>query len=234
MRAVKRSAPFVLAAALFLISTTARALQYDADVPPDIRATLDASLTLIGSVRGGPASPLHRKYFGPNVDGRDYLRFFNARVQAVGYDPRPSNVEGGIAYVDPNDPHRLWLTSLFPQVRHDLVPMLNILIHEARHTEPARQFYAHSVCPANGPDGRPITSGSAAVPLAGMYACDEMDDGAYALMAVLLLNVAKSCTSCTADDKIYAALYGMDNLHRLIDADALSAVSRDVGVRTAP
>jgi hypothetical protein len=64
--------------------------------------------------------------------------------------------------------------------------------------------------------------------LAGEPACDITPFGSYGSSMIMLKNVQKFCTNCTDKVKMDAGLYADDQFKRLIDANAIAQVKKDL------
>jgi hypothetical protein len=202
-------------------------LVFDADVPANIQAQMRADMAFMGTIKGGSATPLHKKIFG-TVDGATYVKFFNTRVSAIGMDDCGS--AKAVACVIPfQDPSKMWLTQNFIKFDHPQISRMMIVFHEARHTESRNGNWSHATCPtpfldANGKDMVSIWTGAT---LAGEPACDVTPLGSYGSSTILLKNVQKFCTNCTDKVKMDAGLYADDQMGRVTDASARQQMESD-------
>ena len=202
-------------------------LVFDADVPADIQAQMRADMAFMGTIKGGNATPLHKKIFG-SVDGATYVNFFNTRVSGIGMDDCGS--AKAVACVIPfQDPSKMWLTQNFIKFDHPQISRMMIVFHEARHTESRNGNWPHATCPtpfldANGKDMVSIWTGAT---LAGEPACDVTPLGSYGSSTILLKNVQKYCTNCTDKVKMDAGLYADDQMGRITDDGARQQMETD-------
>jgi hypothetical protein len=204
-----------------------KGLVFDSDVPADIQAQMRADMAFMGTIKGGNATPLHKKIFGA-VDGTAYVNFFETRVTGIGMDDCGS--AKAVACVIPfQDPSKMWLTQNFIKFDHPQISRMMIVFHEARHTESRNGNWPHATCPtpfldANGKDMVSIWTGAT---LAGEPACDVTPLGSYGSSTILLKNVQKFCTNCTDKVKMDAGLYADDQMGRITDDGARQQMETD-------
>ena len=204
-------------------------LVFDADVPEAIQKQMRADMAFIATIKGGDATPLHRKIFW-TVDGSAYVNFFESRVTGIGMNDCGS--AKAVACVIPfQDPSKMWLTQNFVKFDHPQISRMMIVFHEARHTESQNGNWPHATCPtpfldANGKDMVSIWTGAT---LAGEPACDSTPLGSYGSSTIMLKNVQKFCTNCTDKVKMDAGLYADDQLGRITDDVAKQEMLTDFG-----
>lgn len=202
---------------------------FDSDVPAAIQAQMRADMAFIGTIKGGPGTPLHEQIFG-DVDGATYVNFFNSRVTSIGMNDCGS--AKAVACVIPfEDPSKMWLTQNFIKFDHPQISRMMVVFHEARHTESQNGNWPHATCPtpfldANGKDMVSIWTGAT---LAGEPACDVTPLGSYGSSTIMLKNIQKFCTNCTDKVKMDAGLYADDQLGRITDDGAKQQMLTDFG-----
>ena len=225
---MKRIALYFSTAALVFFSTNAKALDYDADVPADIKKQMVEDLAFITTVQGTQTSPLHQTIFG-KMAGATYKQWFDSRVLSVGMSDCGSQF--AVACVSPFfDNTKIWLTQNFIKFSHPQIARLMVVLHEARHTENQNGNWGHATCPvpfkdAKGNDMKSIWTGST---LAGQPACDVTPKGSYGSSTILLKNVSRFCESCTDKVKLDAGIYADDQLGRISSAKAKQDMIADV------
>lgn len=215
-----------IVAAFFFFASTAGAYTFDVNVPADIQAQILKDLDFIDQIQGKPASPLHQKIFG-NVRGADYTRFFSSRIKTIGMGCTGVNV---VACVVPHfSSSKMYLTTNFTQFSHPQIARLMVLFHEARHTETLKGNWNHARCPAIFKDnGRDLTSIWTGAALAGELACDITPYGSYGVSVIMLKNISKNCTNCTAKVKMDADLYGNDQFKRIVSQTGRMTLKTDL------
>ena len=107
---------------------------------------------------------------------------------------------------------------------------LQVLFHEARHTEYENGNWSHATCPIpfldeNGNDVRGYYS---KMKLEGLDACDETEYGSYGSATILLKNISLKCTNCSEKTRLDAGIIADDNLNRMIDAGARERMVEDI------
>jgi hypothetical protein len=190
---------FVLAA-IAVLSSSAQALTFDSDVPAAIQAQMKDDLKVVYQITGSGKTPFHLEIFG-KVEGAAYKNFFETRVLSVGMDDCGGG--GAVACVQPGwDPTKMWLSPNFVQFDMGQMERLNIIFHEARHTEEDAYFWGHDDCPVPFLDetGHDIRGSKSGIKLEGLPACDSTLYGSYGSSTIMAKNIAKYCTNCT--DKI--------------------------------
>ncbi|MBS1958753.1 MAG: hypothetical protein JST80_04700 [Bdellovibrionales bacterium] len=227
---------FVSLIALFLSLTVyttnnaqAKELQFDSNVAASLKAQILADLQFMGSITSNSATPLHQKIFGA-VGGPNYSGWFTSRVFKVGVSDCGSAM--AVACVIPMYANKIWMTKNYTQFDHPQIARLSVIYHEARHTERNNGNWPHATCPTpfkneQGQDMHSIWTGSL---LQGQPACDITPYGSYGSQTILLRNIATQCTNCTDKVKADANLYAMDQLGRITNAQAKTAMKQDFGI----
>lgn len=200
---------------LVFSSLSQAALQFDYDVPANIRKQITDDLALTESFQGNSASEIYRQIFESKfVDGKGLVFFFNNHVEEVGMD----SCGGGpsVAACVMSSP-KMWLTQNFVKNNIPQLYRISIIYHEARHTETYSWNWSHAQCPIpyrdeNGKDIVGIISGAK---MEGQAACDNTVLGSYGLQAVLLKNVEKHCDNCNEKLKQDGQLFGDDTIKRI-------------------
>lgn len=190
---------FVFAAAAFAV-VSAQALTFDRDVPAAIQTQMKDDLKVVYQMTGRGQTPLHVEIFG-NVVGASYKNFFETRVMSVGMDSCGGG--GAVACVQPFfDSTKMWLSPNFAEYDMPQMDRLNIIFHEARHTEDDNGNWSHDDCPVPFLDdaGHDIRGSKSGIKLEGLPACDSTPYGSYGSSTIMAKNIAKYCTNCT--DKI--------------------------------
>jgi len=216
-----------LLAAAFVFSTSALALNFDKNVPANIKAQMLDDLTFINQLQGNGATPFHKQIYG-QVDGATYQKFFESHINELGMD----DCGGGaaVACVIPFfSPHKMWLTKNFVQFSHPQIARLMVVYHEARHSESEHGNWGHDYCPTpflddNGKDMTSIWTGAS---LAGQPACDSTAFGSYGSSTIMLKNVSKFCSNCTDKVKMDADMYSTDQLGRIDDPKVKASMIAD-------
>jgi hypothetical protein len=193
-------------AAIVLSGISASALSYDSDVPQSIQTQMVSDLKFISSVVGNGQTPLHAEIYKA-VSGKAYQNFFETRISSVGLDDCGGG--GAVACVQPSwDPHKIWLSPNF--TNHDTPQMdrIDIIFHEARHSESQHGFWNHDDCPIpfldeNGQDIRGSQSG---IKLEGLPACDSTPYGSYGSSTIMMKNIVKYCANCSEKVKMDAQM----------------------------
>lgn len=218
-----------LGAAVFAGSSAQSfAYTFDSNVPADIQQQMKQDLDFVTSIRGGKGSGLHNQIYG-NVDGRDYQKFFEGRVTAIGLDGCGDS--NAVACVIPfYDSSKMWITQNYIKFSHPQIARLMVVFHEARHTEDNNGNWGHANCPTpfrddKGNDMKSIWTGAA---LAGKPACDVTPFGSYGSSTIMLKNVQKFCESCTDKVKMDAGIYSDDQFGRITNAKAKQQMKDDL------
>jgi len=214
--------------ATLALSTTALAFTFDNDVPDTIRTQMTQDLTFVKTIQSSTQSDLHKQIFGP-VSGKTYEEFFNSRVNSVGLngcgDP------DAVACVIPfDDSTKMWITRNYIKFSHPQIARLMVVFHESRHTEDQNDNWPHAQCPdpfrnSSGNSMRSIWTGA---PLAGKPACDSTPFGSYGSSMIMLKNISKFCTNCSAKVKMDAGIYADDQLNRITDENAYQQIRNDL------
>jgi hypothetical protein len=202
----------------------------DNNVPAEVQTQLRNDLAFIRSIKGTSASDLHKKVFG-NVDGSDYIRFFETRVKGIGMDVCGSTVMVACVHVYSDDASKMWLTENYSKFSHPQIARMMIVFHEARHTESYNGNWLHSECPdpfrdENGNDIRSIWTGEL---LTGPpAACDMGTLGSYGISVIMLKNIQKFCSNCTDKVRMDAGIYADDQFKRLIEPVSVEEIKNDL------
>jgi hypothetical protein len=214
--------------AFAFVCLPACALDFDDDVPANLKQQLEADLAMIGSIQGNGVSAIHRDIFG-EVDGPQYTQWFTSRAKSVGMSDCGS--PNAVACVQPFwDASKIWITQNYVKFSHPQIARLMVIYHEARHTESSNGNWSHADCPvpfqtASGEEIKSIWTGAV---LAGEPACDITPEGSYGSSLILLKNVQKFCANCTEKVKMDAGFYADDQFKRIIDSDAREAIEKDL------
>ena len=217
-----------LAIFLAMVPCVAHAFTFDGDVPTVIRNQITNDLGFMTSIQGNGATPMHLHVFG-QVNGGNYQKFFESRVTAVGMDDCGS--AKAVACVIPfRGSSKIWLTQNYVKFDHPTVAKMMIVYHESRHTEVRAGNWPHANCPvpfldSSGHDMVSIWTGAT---LAGEPACDVTPFGSYGSSLILLKNIQKFCTNCTDKVRTDAGLYADNQMGRIIDPKAISAMRTDM------
>lgn len=199
--------------------------RFDSDVPAYLRAQILEDVLFIQSLHAEAASPLHLSVFG-SVDGNNYLRYLGDRIKKIGVDDA-----GG----DPNalafahglfNRQKMWFTPNYLKDDMPAIRRVEILIHEARHTE--RESWPHERCPTpfrdeNGKDFLTSNGGL----LAGLDACDDTPIGAYGVGLIMLKNIEKFCESCAPKVRMDARIFAEKRYRRHIVGSAARQALHD-------
>lgn len=213
---------------LLFFASEAPALQFDSDVPATVREQVQTDLAVVGALRGGSGSALHRKIFGGPVNGSHYTTWFNRRVRQAGMSLCWE--DNAVACVLTAWENKIWFSPNFTNFSHPQIARLMVIFHEARHTEAQNGFWPHAKCPKPflDPQGQEVQSIWTGASLAGEMACDEEAQGAYGTAVIFLKNIAKHCTSCTDKVRMDAELYGEDQLNRITNSIYRRQIADDV------
>lgn len=208
---------------LLFMSASAFGFTFESTVPAAVRQQVTADMAFINGIRGETASPLHQKIFGKNVDGPTYIQFFDSRVRSIGMNS--CGAENAVACVNPfYGSNRIFITSNYTQFDHPQIAKMMIVFHESRHTEDENGNWPHANCPESFPE-KSIWTGAA---LAGQNACDSTALGSYGASLIMLKNIQEHCTNCTDKVKMDAGIYADDQFKRIIAADAIEAIKKDL------
>lgn len=222
---VKAAICAVMATAL--MASPSFALDFDSDVPANIKTQMQSDLEFINQVQGAGATPFHQQTFG-KVDGADYKKFFESRIFEVGLD----SCGGGaaVACVQPFfNPNKMWLTDNFIKFSHPQVARMMVVYHEARHSETKSGNWMHASCPRPFLDesGKDKTSIWTGAKLEGQPACDSTAFGSYGSSTIMLKNISKYCANCSDKVKQDADLYASDQLGRITRANVRQSMLDD-------
>jgi hypothetical protein len=135
------------------------------------------------------------------VSGKAYQNFFETRVLSVGLDECGGG--GAVACVQPMlDSTKMWLASNFAKFDMPMMDRIDIIFHEARHTEPKNGYWEHANCPVPFLDdkGQDIRGSKSGIKLEGLPACDATPYGSYGSSTIMMKNIVKYCTNCS--DKV--------------------------------
>ena len=210
-----------------LLSSTASAYDYDANLPVAVANQMKQDLAFMATLQGGHVTPFHQQIYGA-MDGAGYKGFFESRVRHIGFN----SCGGGnaVACVIPSmDPSHIWITNNYIKFSHPQISRLMVIYHETRHTETRNGNWMHAYCPepfldSNGNEMKSIWTGAS---LAGEPACDETPLGSYGSSTILLKNVSLHCDNCNEKVKMDAGIYADDQLGRIIDAQAKANMLKD-------
>ncbi len=192
--------------AIVALSSAAHALKFDKNVPKDIQAQMTEDLNFINQITSNGQTPLHKQIY-QEVSGKAYQAFFETRVLSVGMDDCGGG--GAVACVQPFwDSSKMWLSPNFAKYDMPQIDRLNIIYHEARHTEDDHGNWGHDSCPIpfldeNGQDIRGSKSG---IKLEGLDACDSTPFGSYGSSTIMMANLVKYCTNCSDKTKMDSQL----------------------------
>ncbi len=195
-------------------------MQFDENVATDLKSQVVNDFSFLESIQASKASPIHQTTFG-TVSGANYLQWFNKRVLFFGVDTCGGST--AVACVDPAFKNKIWVTDNYIQISHPQIARLMTLYHEARHTEEENDNWPHAKCPSNF---KPTSIWTGAK-LNNEYACDDTAYGSYSSASVMLNNISKFCTNCSAKVKADAKLYSDDQVKRVIDNTAIQQLAVD-------
>lgn len=206
------------AAPLFFTSP-ALGYHFEKSVPQRVARAIVSDLEFVEGIQSATAATsMHQRVFG-NVSGADYLEWFNARVDGIGYALAVGEDRGATAYNDSDGGTRnhIVVTNWFAKPDLPQIARVAILFHEARHSEKSYDYWPHRKCPKPyiGEDGREVKSTMTGLPLAGEYACDSTPYGAYGVSVIMLKNIARACRTCNEKVLNDAAFYAIDQLKRM-------------------
>lgn len=189
-----------------------------------------ADLFWVGTIEGSSQSALHGEIFGGDrVSGERYVQFFTERVESFAYGNCGSTTAVACVY---SGSRTVYLTPNYVNYDMPLAYRIATLFHEARHTEIENRFWSHATCPTpfqdgSGTDIRSIVTGAL---LQGLAACDSSAVGAYGLEVVMMKNISDHCTHCSEKVRLDAEIFGEDHLKRIIDSDAKTSLTQDLGL----
>lgn len=218
----------LLAVSVVCSATSAFAYRFDNDVPQNVQDQMKNDLAFMTQIQGQTASPLHQQIFG-SLGGSSYTNFFENRVKSVGMNDCGS--ANAVACVIPFfGSSKIWLTQNYIRFSHPQVARMMVVYHEARHTERSNGNWSHANCPqpfldSKGKEMKSIWTGA---PLAGEPACDVTPLGSYGSSTIMLKNISKLCTNCTAKVKMDAGIYADDQFGRITSADARKQMLNDI------
>ena len=198
-------AVLTLVAVLFTAGL-AQALNFDSDVPKTIQAQMNQDLKFIYQVTGNGSTPLHTEIYKA-VSGKAYQNFLESRVLSVGMDDCGGG--GAVACVQPSwDPSKMWLSPNYAGFDMPLMDRIDIIYHEARHTEEKNDFWNHDDCPVPFLDenGQDIKGSKSGIKLEGLPACDATPYGSYGSSTIMMKNIVKYCSNCSDKVKMDAQL----------------------------
>lgn len=207
-------------------SLQAFALNFDTDVPANIKSQMLDDLHFVSQIEGTQQSPFHQQIFGA-VSGLRYTQFFESHITSVGMD----SCGGGaaVACVMPFLGKKMWLTDNFVNFSHPQIARLMVVFHEARHTESSQGNWAHQRCPRpfldeNGRDKVSIWTGAK---LEGESACDRTAFGSYGSSTIMLKNISLHCSNCNEKVRMDADIYVADQLGRITSANVKQSMLDD-------
>ncbi|MBK9293787.1 MAG: hypothetical protein IPM57_04970 [Oligoflexia bacterium] len=204
---------------------------FDNNVPAEIRQQIVTDMNAVGSISSAQASGLHQHIFGP-VLGKAYLNFFDTRIKKIGMSSCGS--ANAVACVIPFlGSNKMWLTQNYIKFSHPQIARSMVVFHEARHSEVKNGNWGHATCPTpfNDPNGNPIKSIWTGAELAGQPACDITPFGSYGSSLIMLKNISKFCTNCSEKVRMDAGIYADDQLKRVTNQQAYSAIRQDLYIR---
>ncbi|MGZ3773931.1 MAG: hypothetical protein ACXVCY_13525 [Pseudobdellovibrionaceae bacterium] len=225
------SLKLILVLTVAMTSISAQALNYDSEVPADIKTQMQADLNFMATLQGAGQTPLHKEIFGA-VSGTAYKNFFETRIQSVGINACGSSM--AVACVIPlADSHKMWLTQNFIKFNHPQIARMMVVYHESRHSEDENDNWSHDTCPVPFLDdqGRDMVSIWTGSKLAGQPACDSTAYGSYGSSTILLKNIAKYCSNCSDKVKMDADMYASDQLGRIDDFQVKKAMLMDFNAK---
>ncbi len=217
----------VLFLAGVLLSISAQALKFDADVPAAIQTQMLSDLKFMSELTGEKQTPFHQQIFG-GIEGVKYKAFFETRITSVGVDACGGGA--AVACVQPFfDPNKMWLTTNFINFSHPEIARLMVVYHEARHSETQNGNWGHATCPRPFKDeaGKDKVSIWTGAKLEGQPACDSSYKGSYGSSTIMLKNISKFCTNCSDKVKMDSNIYASDQIGRITKADVKQAMLKD-------
>ncbi len=201
---------------------------FSADVASSTRHLFEQDYQALANIQGdGNPSSLHRLFFG-SVNGYDYQRYFDARINTIGANDCG---RGGILCIIPIvSENTLYLNQSYFPGMEPRIARLAAYLSTARHDEANQSNWPYVDCPSPFIDlqGHPLMSiWRRNFNLAGSPNCDTTATGAVGVMAVFLKNISKHCTNCTYEERNYANWLADQMSYRVIDRDAYSQLLRD-------
>lgn len=131
---------------------------------------------------------------------RPFLLFFSRKQDILISSPAVGVIQLGNALFDP----RFALRPFDPKSEANTLARLSSFFHEARHSdrESDPPGFLHSRCPW-GHD------------FEGQFNCDDREDGAYGIQALILGIFKKDCKSCSVGDLERLEVRRLDRLNRI-------------------
>lgn len=160
------------------------------------RSLAQIDLETIGQMRFRTVSPNHLRMFGGSK-GSDIVEFFNSRVRSIVWKDNPTAFASGFD-------GKMFVGREFLKLTRQSF-RLAALVHEARHSEGhdanTEDYWPHRNC--SSPSFFEAFDFKIRLPrLDGMtFACDESDEGAYAVTYVFLRSIAEACGNCSEELK---------------------------------
>lgn len=206
--------------------SSAFSVEFDKTVPKNIQDQIVQDLAFINGVKLTKQSGLHGKIFG-KLSSNAYNAYFLSRIENVVYDNDPNST--AMAYVSPLFGKTMFLANNYIKYKQPQIYRASIVFHEARHTEAENGHWTHAECPVPFLDenGKEIVGSVTGVKLAGEYACDTTELGAYATGAILAKNVSKYCENCGEKVKMDGDILATEMLKRIIDKKAKDLMLKD-------
>lgn len=215
--------PFIMC---FLLPICSWAIQFDRNVPIAVQRRIYSDLNFLYSIRGNGSTALHREIFG-KVDGRDYQNYLESKLTKISF----GNCGGGIAVAcaNPEEEGTIYLTPRFVDPSISRLIRIFTIFHEVRHLDPNFANWPHVSCPIPfvGENGKNVVGIMTGEKLAGEDACDWTFYGAYGSTSILLKNLALFCTNCSSTFRAEAHYLAYDQMKRVIDSEAYSAMLSD-------
>lgn len=207
-----------------LAAPTAFSPRFDSDVPAGLRAQILEDVLFIQSLHADAASPLHLSVFG-SVDGSNYLRYLSDRIKKIGVDDAGGD-PAALAYAHGLfNRQKMWFTPNYLKDDMPAIRRVEVLIHEARHTE--REAWSHERCPTPYKDENGVDFTTSGQLLAGRYACDDTPIGAYGVGLIMLKNIEKFCESCAPKVRMDARILADKRYRRHIVGPAARQALHD-------
>lgn len=199
-------------------------------VPDHARASVNTILEALKNVRLQQSTPLHKEFFGPQLDGPStYLNVFFSRIQGIHYQVVSGKIYAAFASAPWMILTQNFYTNVGPDNSAERIYAMSLFIHEAWHIEqPVNTEYTHHVaCPKNSLTGRRLVSYYTGLPLENSLACDKIYNGSYGVQAIMLYNIGKFCNTCSANEKETALFFANAILRRVIDKEAHAKILND-------